>query len=606
MILQALVEYYDRLAADPDSDIAPIGWVYKRIGWVVVLNAEGKPKVLKQTYEQKGKKREAKRFLVPEDNRSTNSITPRLLWDNAVYVFGIVRDSSKNPEKAAEKAKAFRERIAALGLKTLKPVETFLANNPAEALQALNEESWQALLKDTGALITFRIMGDDKPVCHREDVKAAYERVRAEEAANAGHRRCIVSGCQGPITQTSPEMSVPGWPDKCKLISFQKKQGYDSYGKTQGNNAPICEEVTFKYITALERLLAEESTNNVIMQEEVSRVSGQKQKKRRKSHRISVGSETLLFWASTDGVALEECVSELFEGQDDLSLDSSMNDPNEGTRKLQALYRSVRDGNRTPEDGEKRFYFLCLQPTSKVRLAVRLWVEQSVAEASRNLAAYFDDLRIVGQKEGAPIPLYLILRSLAPLGKLENLPPRSGGELLFAAIKGTRFPDSLAQSVLRRLKVEDVTPIRAALLKAWLTRIDSTERKPTIMLDETNDNPGYCLGRLFAVLEKVQKTATPNLNATIKDRFYATASANPAAVFGTLLRNNAFHVAKLEPWKQNYFKKLQGEICSHLADIPAHLNLMDQARFALGYYHQYQRKDLSTKKTTPSESTEQE
>ncbi len=231
MILQALVEYYDRLAADPDSDIAPIGWVYKRIGWVVRLDAEGRAKALEQTYELEGKKRVAKTFRVPEGEHK-QGINPRLLWDNAEYVFGIAKEGAKNPEKAAEKAKAFRERIAALGLKTLKPVETFLANNPAEALQALNEESWQALLKDTGALITFRIMGDDKPVCYREDVKAAYERVRAEEAANAGHCRCIVSGRQGPITQTSPEMSVPGWPDKCKLISFQKKQGYDSYGKS--------------------------------------------------------------------------------------------------------------------------------------------------------------------------------------------------------------------------------------------------------------------------------------------------------------------------------------------------------------------------------------
>ena len=152
-----------------------------------------------------------------------------------------------------------------------------------------------------------------------------------------------------------------------------------------------------------------------------------------------------------------------------------------------------------------------------------------------------------------------------------------------------------------------MTPTRAALLKAWLSRKDKdaspnhpTERKPTIMLDTENDNPGYCLGRLFAVLEKTQKEALGDVNASIKDKFYATASADPAAVFGTLLRNNAFHAAKLETGRQIYFEKLKGEICGHLVEIPAHLGLADQARFALGYYHQLQA--FFTKKSTSPES----
>lgn len=94
------------------------------------------------------------------------------------------------------------------------------------------------------------------------------------------------------------------------------------------------------------------------------------------------------------------------------------------------------------------------------------------------------------------------------------------------------------------------------------------------------------------------------MNASIKDRFYATASAHPAAVFATLLRNNTFHMRKLSEGRRRNIEILKQEILAQLGDLPGHLDLVDQARFALGYYHQ--RKDLFTKKTTASESTEQE
>lgn len=562
MIVQALVEYYDRLAANPTSGVAPIGWVDKPIGWLIRLDAEGHPKALESTYESEGKKRVAHVYRVPEGEHK-QGINPRLLWDNAEYVFGISKEGAKNPEKAAEKAKAFRERIATLGLESLKPVETFLANAPAETLQALDGNRYSELMADAGALISFRLAGDLGPVCDREDVKAAYERVRTETVAEA--RRCIITGKTGPITQTSTPVSIRnGNPSGCRLIAFQKGSGFDSYGKEQGENAPISEEVTFKYTTALKHLLGKGSTNQ-----------------------FSVGDETLLFWASADGVTLEADFPVLF---------TPVDGPNKGTRSLQALYESVETGKSPMMDMTQRFYILGLQPND-ARLAVRLWVEQTVEEATLHVAQYFKDLQIVGRDANQPIPLYFVLKEISTRGEVKNLPPRLGGELLFAALKGTRFPDSLAQSVLRRLKTDDVTPLRAALLKAWLTRLDSTERKPTIMLDETNDNPGYCLGRLFAVLEKAQEEALGDVNASIKDRFYATASAHPAAVFATLLRNNTFHMRKLSEGRRRDIEILKQEILARLGDLPGHLDLVDQARFALGYYHQ--RKDLP-------ESTEQE
>ena len=117
-------------------------------------------------------------------------------------------------------------------------------------------------------------------------------------------------------------------------------------------------------------------------------------------------------------------------------------------------------------------------------------------------------------------------------------------------------------------------------------------------LDEGNTNIGYRLGRLFAVLEKIQTDANPGLNATIRDRFYGAASSTPVAVFANLMRLSNHHLSKLEKEKPGLFisrKQLLGEILNPVQDFPAHLALADQGRFAIGYYHQTQ--DLWTKKS---------
>ena len=106
-------------------------------------------------------------------------------------------------------------------------------------------------------------------------------------------------------------------------------------------------------------------------------------------------------------------------------------------------------------------------------------------------------------------------------------------------------------------------------------------------LDKENKNIGYRLGRLFAVLEKIQTEANPGINATIRDRFYASASATPAVAFGNLMRLKQHHLAKIEsPGRKIYFEKLLGEILEAVDVFPANLSLMDQGQFAIGYYHQ--------------------
>ena len=120
-------------------------------------------------------------------------------------------------------------------------------------------------------------------------------------------------------------------------------------------------------------------------------------------------------------------------------------------------------------------------------------------------------------------------------------------------------------------------------------------------LDKQSPNVGYRLGRLFAVLEKIQQEANPGINATIRDKFYSSASSTPSTVFGNLMRLKNHHLAKLEnTGRRIWFEKLLGEIISDISDFPAHLTLDDQGRFAIGYYHQVQ--DLWTKKSAKEEN----
>lgn len=121
-------------------------------------------------------------------------------------------------------------------------------------------------------------------------------------------------------------------------------------------------------------------------------------------------------------------------------------------------------------------------------------------------------------------------------------------------------------------------------------------------LDESNTNIGYRLGRLFAVLEKIQQEANPGINSTIRDRFYGAASGTPVTVFGNLMRLKNHHLAKLtSTGRRVYFEKLLGAILDGIqaqVAFPPHLSLEDQGRFAIGYYHQH-RDFFTNKKNQP-------
>jgi CRISPR-associated protein Csd1 len=315
---------------------------------------------------------------------------------------------------------------------------------------------------------------------------------------------------------------------------------------------------------------------------------------RNSSQRIQVGDASTVFWSDRQTQ---------FEEDFSFFLDPPKDDPEAGTRRIKNLFDSPTTGGYLEDSGDEKFFVLGLSPNA-ARISVRFWLKGTVAEFAGNIRKHFQDIEIVKPK-GEPLyySLWRLLVNTAVQDKSENIPPNIAGDFMRSVLTGTPYPATLLQAVLRRIKSDTanrVKPIRAALIKAYLNRLlfagKNYNEKEVLQvgLDKDQSSIGYHLGRLFAVLEKVQEEANPGLNATIRERYYGAACGSPVSVFPTFMRLKNHHQAKLHKGRKTNLENLIGEIMGHFDKFPAHLDLFEQGKFAIGYYHQ--RQDLFTSK----------
>jgi CRISPR-associated protein Csd1 len=584
VILQELVRYHDRKASDPDlaRRLPTLGLEDKEIPFIVELLPDGRVNQLRDTRRMEGKKQRAQSFLVPQGEKKTSGVKANLLWDSAQYAIGLVRERKGKAQQSPHAA--FRARIEALpeeaqadaGLRTVKA--------------ALDRADWSALhahaawaeIEETNPVMTFALAGDSELVCQRPTIVAAA--LAQLSSADAPHGFCLVDGEVRPIERV--HVSIKGvWGAQssgANIVSFNAR-AFESYGKSerQGENAPIGERAAFAYTTALNHLLGKDSPR-----------------------RVQVGDASTVFWADRD-CAFEGLFADLFGTHDD---------PARGSAAVKALYESLRSGQLPVGEREAHFFVLGLAPNA-ARIAVRFWLHAPLTELAPRIARHFDDLRIVRRYDGdPPTPsIFRLLTSLAVQGKADNVPPRLAGEWMRSILEGRPYPAALLNAAVVRCKAEqEVSYLRAALLKAWLNR-DHRRRHPALPLDhsefkenldmEQPDVP-YRLGRLFAVLERIQQQAQPGINATIRDRYYGAASTTPVAVFTTLLRLKNAHLKKLTEGQTVHFERLLGDVLAPVQDFPRQLTLPDQGRFALGYYHQRQSFFAKKDATETSPATE--
>lgn len=611
MILQALHDYYRRRQADADMArrLPAFGLEQREIAFILEIDVAGTLKSITDTRQQVAKRKVGTSYLVPKGVKKTSGVAANLLWDNAEYVLAMPDAKKLEAARAkggaddylarlADMQQAFRSRIEALPEAAcadagIQAVLAFLASPTAQLVSAFSafEE-----IAATNPVLSLRLVTDTALICQRSgvaphllaadqddggdgaaDVDEAVDLENPAIASPGAQEVCLITGNEAPTERL--HTAIKGiWGAQssgANVVSFNL-DAFNSYAKSQGTNAPVSKAAAFAYTTALNALLARGSTQ-----------------------RVQVGDASTVFWAQRAD-PIEDELAALLGGDDN---------PDAHTQHVKALFEAVRTGAFDGARGDNAFYVLGLAPNA-ARIAIRFWHAAPLHHIAQRITAWFEDLALSGGPNDPPYPsLFRLMTAIALQNKADNIPPRLAGDLIRSILSGAPYPATWLSAAVQRCRAEQqVTYLRAAAIKACLNRQNpSAPPDPTTtpgeiktMLDINNPSVAYRLGRLFATLERIQETASPGLNATIRERYYGAASSTPVVVFTTLMRLKNHHLAKLPSKGQMVnFERLLAEIVGGIDDFPAHMNLSDQGRFAIGYYHQ--RQDFFTKREPVAE-----
>lgn len=579
MILQRLSEHYDRVVAEGRHKISPPGYSSQKISFCIVIETDGRLNRFEDMREENGRTPRPCELILPGQNKPPGQgLNPGFLWDNAEYLLGYTTDPSRQ-ERARMAFEAFRE--AHLQLETQ-------INDPAFSAVCHFLRSWspdQASshpeLKDvTGNFGVFRLAGQTAfisqqfaPVTNGAEIDAVKPTM------------CLVSGeTATPARLHEPKIKgvVGAQAAGALLVSFNAS-AFTSYGKDQSFNAPVSVSATFKYATALNHLL------------------------NRSDRRMRLGDTTVVFWADHH-TFLEDAFAQLFAGE---ANDNGIGEDQERVTQARLLLNQLKAGttNVRIESDElpTRFFILGLAPNA-ARLSVRFWVDAEASEMRRRLAEHVSDFSLPGGRNEFPLPLWRIVAATGraqrdPNGRTkfnsDSVSPQLAGDLARSVLMGTAYPESLLAAMIRRIRSDgEVHFARVSAIKACLTRNSRIRGIPlelSMNLDPNHSDVAYRCGRLFALLEKAQSdSAGGELNSTIKDRYFSSASATPALVFPRLFRLNGHHLNKLQTGAKIYYERLFGTVMTAPFEFPKQLSLTEQGKFVVGYFQQ--RQDLYTKR----------
>lgn len=560
MILKALYDYYERCK----DKLPPMQNALVEFFYAIVIDENGKFKRLEPL--------DGMTLLIYRPEERTSAPVPHSMGDNGSYVLGlkdlksdddnsILSDMKKNAKNHTSFKDDVKNIFEALpDNRYAKAVYLFYEHYSIEIIKQMKSDvNWVDFCKSLNKNITFRIDGEIVlAACDSQIID--YKKSNALNENNEAI--CLVTGAKKKPVSTTYSTFVRGGKSNAKLVSFQVTSGYDSYGKEKGLNAPISEEAEFKYTTALLSLLSKNSRNKFV-----------------------IGLRTFIFWSSTDNIVgqkVEESLFDLFGFSD-----ADEDDPNAKIEQVRKVFKAIYSGELNTSLDDK-FYILGLAPNS-ARIAVVYWAEIPLKEFAERINRHFEDMEITGANRP-----YMALRSILGAvtlgGKSSDATPNLPDALVKSIFQGTPYPYTLFSECIRRIRAEQsIFTTRAAIIKAYLNRQNIiNEQNIKVMLDKNNTNPGYLCGRLFAVLDKIQEEA--NKQNTIRERYMNSANATPAAVFATVLNLSLHHSEKLSEGRRIQFEQLKQEIMDKIdADgFPAHLDLQDQGRFFVGYYHQRQ------------------
>lgn len=591
MILSSLAQYYQRLSDAPDvitglARVPSYGFSDEKISYVLVLSRDGRLLDVQNHMDTSGKKPQPKLVSVPRPEKRTSGIKSNFLWDKTAYVLGVESNKDKttvqqNPWIVAQKNfDTFKQlHLTALadaddaGLQALK---IFLQNWQPEQF---NQSPCAPVMID--ANLVFKLDGETRFLHQRTAAKNLWAKMVAPDD-DVVTACCLVTGENAALARLHPSIKgvYGGQSSGGSIVSFNA-DAYTSYGKSQGENAPVSEMAAFAYTTALNYLLRRE--NNQC---------------------ISIGDTSTVFWAvAGDGQTAQQAES-LFAFMLNMPADDS-----EQTAQIKPVLDKIAKGRPLNEfapnlDPETRFFVLGLAPNA-ARLSIRYWLDTTFGQLANNISEHFQDLSLNPLPWREPPSVWRLLIQTAVQGKSENIPPQLAGELMRAIITGQSYPRMLLAQLIQRIRSDgDINGIRVAMIKAIIQRDfrkGLIQEKVPMSLNLSNTHTAYRLGRLFAVIERIQEAALGrDLNSTVTDKYYGTVSTVPFSVFPRLLAGSQNHLTRLRKDKPGYAVNLKKDLAEIIAGIensfPRHLSIEEQGRFAIGYYHQKQSYFESNKK----------
>ena len=574
MILQALAKHYENLAAE--GKVSKEGWCEAKVSYAIELMPDGKVKgfISLKTEEERGKKKVwvSTTRMVPQMVTRSSGVSSNFLCDNSKYMLGFDKDGSSKRvlecfQAAKEKHLELLEQAEGEMAASIKAF--FETWNPEKEEEKLKEsEIWEALT--VGGNLIFYMNGCEAQ--EDEEIKELWNEKQnscdGEEGGNTGI--CLVTGKKAEISRIHRTIKgVPGAQSSgAALVSFNAP-AFESYGKEQSYNAPVGKYAEFAYTTALNYLLSQ------------------------RNYTFQLGDTMVVYWAENGQKAYQDVFS--FALVPTVDNRETIREIFDCIKKDQPI--KVED---IEMDSEQRFYILGLAPNA-ARLSVRFFYQDSFGKILEHISEHYERMKIV--QPSWETREYMSIRDMLMETVNQNSRdkspiPNMAAMVMQAVLSGGRYPASLYTDTLIRIRADQgerkLSWGRTAILKAYLIRNTNWKEGVNYMgLNKENSEQPYLLGRLFAVLEFIQKDTNPGIKATIRDRYFNSACATPASVFPILIKLMNSHIKKLERdnlgAKISYENQLT-EIMGKLDEFPRRLTLEEQGKFDLGYYHQVQDK----------------
>lgn len=561
MLIQRLAEYGTQAGTPPPY------YRNRAVRWSIQLDASGRALTSELTDLADADNKAGPQMATPFTVRSGTRPPPMLLCDSLVYVLGMAQKDTE--EARVDAARRHGEYVALL--------RAWLDAAPDDSSAAavcsfFGRGDHRRLLIPPEAKpadpVTIMI-GGQRAHMSSSAVSFWAGQVRARKTAGQAEGICLCCGMPGRLLGTIPDMIkgtlIPVGKDQAgrfkrgrdaALISVnQSAQGRS--GIIQLASIPVCDGCGSAVMTALNALLDDPD------------------------HRRRGEDSVLAWWLRRPAAFSLDIIDKPVLKDVEAMLDQA---------------QAARPGTVIDTNA---FHALTLS-ANQSRVVVRDWLEAPLAEVKASLARWFADHRCTRLSADGihPAPLWQMVQATGRWDGSRYVPGSAVHDLerhmLRCALRGLPPPASLAPRLLSRIRHDHrIDHPRVAMLRLILTRPPFKEQ---IMpgLDETTTDPPYVWGRIFATLESIQHRALPDLNATIRDRYFGLAMTQPAATMRTLRTNANGHIKKLlgrESTKGagiSLDRKLASvmALISHESGLPAHLDARGQIQFILGYDHQ--------------------